>query len=152
MAVTGDHAHGPDAALNLRRPCPQPYPFSCDKPRLLPASIIGITHIGVKGTLTDTESKQPWIRSGLRRSRACYGQATAAFLASGCSPLGRPCLAGEPGLRRWTGASAPSVPSDGSPAVDGSPGRPDACYGGPCLVSLALRAWGPSPRHWCLQE
>ena len=35
---------------------------SCDKPFLLPASILGISDIRVKGTLTDTEPRQVQIR------------------------------------------------------------------------------------------
>src|SRR6516225_11851448 len=46
---------------------------SCGKPFLLPASILGITDIRVKGTLTDTEPRQASNWLDLRRSRQCYG-------------------------------------------------------------------------------
>src|SRR5262249_12900898 len=69
---------------------------SCDKAVLLPASILGITDIRVKGTLTDTEPRQVQIYSGLRRSRPYHDDTNGT------------CATGRPGIR-VTQCHCPSI-------------------------------------------
>ena len=100
-----------------RRPCPQPEGASCGKPFLLPASILGITDIRVKGTLTDSEPRQARNWLDLRRSRQCYGAGFGQGGAAGGPVLwavGRTCLA----ILIWLRASADPLGADGVAALD----------------------------------